>query len=258
MNATWLRVAAVPVAVAAAGYRARALTGRGALSAIAVGASVGKSTSWPGILLLGTFFVSSSALSRALPSPQTTGKGSRRDSAQVLANGGVAAIAGLVLAGRDNGSALAAVAGSLAAATADTWATEIGGTSPSAPRQLVHRRQVEPGESGGVTRRGLLASAGGAVLIAAMAGLVFRHNAQRVFVSTAVAGMSGSLADSLAGELLQERRYCYVCGLPTEARIHGCGSDTRHVSGVRGITNDTVNLLCTLSGGVLGFLLFRR
>lgn len=254
-----LRTVAVPVAVAAAGYRARSLSGDGAITAAAVGSAIGGATSWPGLVVLGTFFVSSSALSKLLPAPETSGKGSRRDAFQVLANGGIAAVAALALAGARKGSAMAAVAGSLAAATADTWATEIGRTSSQRPRLLVSRRHVEPGESGGVTVRGLLASAGGSALLALTAGAVSGNvSARNIAGSTFVAGIAGSLVDSLAGELVQERRFCDACQARTEARIHRCGTETRYLSGIAGVTNDAVNLLCTLTGGVVGLVLFRR
>src|SRR5438093_5230732 len=47
-------------------------------------------------------------------------------------------------------------AGALAAAAADTWATEIGAFSPFAPRLITSGRQVPRGTSGGITVLGSL------------------------------------------------------------------------------------------------------
>jgi hypothetical protein len=62
--------------------------------------------------------------------------------------------------------------------------------------------------------------------------------------------VTGSLADSVLGELVQERRQCPVCGVLTEARTHGCGATTVYASGVRGIDNNLVNVACTVVGCV--------
>ena len=130
---------AVSVLVAALGWRAHALSTTGALAAIAVGTAIALGTSWAGLVILGTFFVLSSLLSKLFDRKVQPGKGSRRDAIQVLANGGVAAVAAVSFGFIDERLALAIVAGSLAAATADTCATEIGSTSSRLPRLIVSR-----------------------------------------------------------------------------------------------------------------------
>ena len=248
---------AASAVVALLGWRARALTGKGALAAVLVGTAIAVGASWPGIAVLGTFFVSSTLLSRTRQGNRIAEKGSRRDAVQVLANGGVAAAAALGAGLFDGGVALAMVAGSLAAATADTWATEVGSSSDTAPRMLLSRRLVVAGESGGVTRHGTLAAFAGATFIASVAGVsgaiwIGANAGIAVAVVVLVAGVAGSTADSLAGELVQERRFCPVCGAVTEARMHHCGNPTNFRSGVAGVTNDVVNLICTLTGALVG------
>ena len=250
---------AVSLLVSAAGWRAHALSGSGAMAAVVVGTAVAVGTSWPGIAVLGTFFVLSSVLSGVRTRDDVTEKGSRRDAGQVLANGGVAALAALIgIAGHEL-LAFALVAASLAAATADTWATEIGSTSTTPPRMLVSRRQVRRGESGGITARGTLAALAGAMLVggvAAVAGGIRCGTAGglAVGVLAVLGGVLGAMADSLAGELVQERRYCPVCERVTEATTHQCGTATIHRGGVAGLNNDVVNVLCALTGALVGFL----
>jgi uncharacterized protein (TIGR00297 family) len=244
------------VAVSAAGWRANSLTGRGAMTATAVGTAISVGSSWRGMVVLGTFFVSSSALSRSGRNTGVVAKGSQRDERQVLANGVVAAIGALV-GGKVNqvvGSSL--VAGALAAATADTWATELGSSSGSVPRLAWSRRAVPPGTSGGVTPRGSFASLAGAATIGVVSTVVVGVSdgwvrGLRVGSGVVVAGVAGSLVDSLLGELVQERRRCPVCGTLTEARVHRCGAATVHVGGVQGVDNDLVNLACTAVGCLL-------
>ena len=134
-------------------------------------------------------------------------------------------------------------AGALAAAAADTWATELGSGSRRVPRLALSGRAVPAGTSGGVTQRGSFASLAGAATIGIVSTVLvggsdgWMHGL-RVGSGAVVAGVGGSLADSLLGELVQERLRCPDCDVMTEARIHRCGAVTVHVAGVRGVDND--------------------
>ena len=136
-------------------------------------------------------------------------------------------------------------AGSLAAAAADTWGTEIGTLSAQDPRLITSGRRVPAGTSGGVTAAGLTASAVGAIFVAAVAALLGWPGS--VARAALLGGITGALADSLLGALWQARRRCPVCNSPTERTVHGCGARTVHASGLSWLDNDGVNFL---SGGV--------
>jgi uncharacterized protein (TIGR00297 family) len=246
----------VSVLVSAAGWHVRALSGSGALAAVAVGTAIIGGTSWPGGVVLGLFFVSSSALSRLGRESGIAAKGIQRDWRQVIANGGVAALGGASGIWLDERVALALVAGALGAAAADTWATEIGSRSRTAPRLLLSRRVAEPGTSGGVTALGTAAALAGALALSVgllvVAAVRFDGGSALALALVALpAAFLGSLVDSALGETLQERRYCQACQHATEALTHRCGSPTIHVGGVPGLDNDVVNLACTLTGGLL-------
>jgi uncharacterized membrane protein len=77
----------------------------------------------------------------------------------------------------------------------------------------------------------------------------------------ALAGVVGSLVDSLLGATAQGIYYCDVCGKETERELHRCGNRTRRLRGWRALNNDGVNLLGTLIGaavaGGLGALLVK-
>ena len=81
--------------IAGLGWRRGALTADGAAAATAVGALTFGFGGLPASLALVAFFVSGSALSRrqTRPGEIQAAKGHRRDALQVLANGGVAALA---------------------------------------------------------------------------------------------------------------------------------------------------------------------
>jgi len=104
--------------------------------------------------------------------------------------------------------AFGVAAGSIAAATADTWATEAGRWSRSVPRLITTGRPVEPGASGGVTALGTAASVCGALFIAA-AAVALDHTSMAHRGAwpawIAAAGISGSLFDSVLGATIEGR-----------------------------------------------------
>jgi len=143
-----------------AGYRAKALSPSGAIAACVVGGTIFGlgGLAWATVLI--AFFASSSFLSffkasdsRKIEASQTFEKGGRRDAAQVIANGGVAAALAALsipLEGAALPHLFAGFVGALAAATADTWATEIGVLSKARPRMITTWKIVDAGTSGAV------------------------------------------------------------------------------------------------------------
>jgi uncharacterized protein (TIGR00297 family) len=187
----------------------RWLSSSGAVAALAVGGATVWGTGWRGLGLLLAFFVSGSLLTRG---------GGRRNARQVVANGGVAAAAALL-------GAWPAFAGAVAAATADTWATEIGAFSPTPPRLITSGVPVPQGASGGITPLGTTGGVLGAVVIGVLTWVLGRHDVRLAGV-VAVAGVMGMLVDSLLGATVQ--------GAPAR--------------GYAWLDNDIVNLAATLAG----------
>ena len=179
-----------------------------------------------------------------------------RDAFQVLANGAAFATAAAATLVHPTIPVEAAAVGALAASSADTWATEIGTLWGGTPRSVWSWKKVPAGTSGGVTVRGTLGLIGGAAVIAAIAWVLLtppvelpgRSPAFIVAVAAFCGGVAGALLDTALGGSIQERRRCQGCGMHTERWVHSCGSRTRYAGGVRGLTNDVVNLLATLGG----------
>ncbi|MDQ5826114.1 MAG: DUF92 domain-containing protein [Chloroflexota bacterium] len=250
------------------GYRARALSASGAVAACVVGGTVFGFGGWEGALLLVAFFVSSTFLSffRAGDpakhrASETFDKGGRRDAAQVVANGGVAALAVLLLYFFPSVYFSGAFVGALAAATADTWATEVGVLSKRRPRLITTGARVRAGTSGAVTLLGSAAATAGALFIGLVAGLLGRFPEGMDFpVGSVVAavgiafvgGTAGSVADSLLGATIQASYYCPTCDKPTESKVHRCSTPTTLTSGLAWVNNDVVNLAATVTGALVG------
>jgi uncharacterized protein (TIGR00297 family) len=241
----------VAAAVAALAWGLRTLTGGGAFAAWVVGTVILAGVGWPGAAALLAFFVSSSLVSRLDPADgRLDAKGSRRDAAQVLANGGAAALAALLGFAHPE-LALWLVTGSLAAAAADTWATSLGRRSPIAPRHILTGRAVPPGTSGGVTVLGSGAALAGAALVA---GAGAAAGGQPVlFPIAALVGFLGMALDSALGAALQGRFHCPTCDLPSEWPVHRCGTRTLHRGGIPWLDNDGVNFAATLTAAVLAW-----
>lgn len=247
--------AAIAGVIALAAWRARTLDGGGSVAAWSVGTVVLTSAGWLGGAVLLTFFLSASALSRvrpALPS-DVDPKGSRRDAWQVLANGGPAALAGLlVLLDLISPSAgLWMITASLAAAAADTWATSLGAASRRPPRDLVSGASVPPGTSGGVTRLGTAAAVAGAALVSLPPA--FSGHSGLPAAGTII-GVGGMLLDSVLGATVQSRFRCPRCGTRSEWPRHRCGTRTRHEGGWRWLTNDGVNAIATGAAALAGWV----
>lgn len=248
-----LLIAAAAAATISAVALRRSLLDRGGATAAAIlgPAVVATGGWWLGALLTG-FFLSSAFL------PNPTGSPPSRTWRQVLANGGPAvAVALLGLAGARSPLLLAAAA-TIAATTADTWATEIGGRFGGTPYSLRTGREVPPGTSGAVTAAGTVASICGGMLIGILAVLLARAApAPGVAgagdgVLIAASGAIGSAVDSVLGATLQARFTCTVCGHVSESGSpHRPGHAMRPVKGVPWMTNGTVNLLAAGTAGLV-------
>jgi len=236
--------------VALAAARAHSLSRSGALAAFAIGTIVFGIGGWPAALVLFAFFIPSTLLSRVGRSRKRAlldiEKHGARDAWQVLANGGVPAL-GVALVPLLGAPALAAFAGAFAAASADTWATEIGTLAPGLPRSILGLRPVAHGISGGITPAGTLASLGGAAVVA----LVASAAGVAPFWPVLVAGFAGSLFDSLLGASVQALRRCPACNVDCETNPHRCGSATVLRRGFAWAQNDAVNLGATLCGALI-------
>ena len=246
----------------------RALTWSGVIAAVLVGTL---SFGFGGVAVAAAiviFFVTGSALGRvrnaaADRARNIAAKGSTRDAFQVIANGGVtmlcAVTAGIAAGAGAHSAAAPWVAAAIcaaAAASGDTWSTEIGAFSRAAPRRVTDLRRVEAGTSGGVTILGTIAAPVGGMLVGT-AGLAARTILPigTWLGVTAAAGLAGSLIDSVLGATLQGQWRCSGCGQVQDARRHrGCEAHGDLVSGVAWLDNDGVNAAATAVGACVGFL----
>jgi len=249
------------IVIAYLAYRAHSLNTRGEVAAIIVGTIVFGLGGLQWAILLLVFFITSSALSRLFKKrkqglDEKFSKGHQRDAGQVFGNGGLATAFVLVHALYPESSiGWVGFAAALAAVNADTWATELGVLNPHPPRLITKLNQVvEKGTSGGISLVGTFASLAGAFVIALPASF-FTGNWSLILIIT-LAGLAGSLFDSLLGATVQAMYYCPTDKKETEKHpLHTCGTETVHIRGWKWLDNDWVNFTCGAFGVAVALLM---
>ena len=217
------------------------LTVSGVLAAFVLGFIVLYFGGFSAFTLFFFFFFVCSVLSKIKRSyNKREKKGSRRDMAQVIANGLPAVIA-LFLTRTPHFYRIALVgySASLAEAMADTFSSTFGIMSKHNPVSIITFTPVPKGISGGVTVLGLAAGALGSVLIALLHFAILSPSFEQALIVSG-AGFFSSVIDSVLGATIQEH-FLSQDGSLTEKEYEG-GVKNKRVRGIPGFDNDMVNL----------------
>jgi uncharacterized protein (TIGR00297 family) len=199
-------------AFAALAFLARSIDVPGALSAIAIGTAITAALGLPGLALMVTFFVIGSAATRLGYARKAARgiaqeRGGARGWRHAWANGGVPAflalMAGLSAAPLRDVLVLA-YAAAVATAAADTCSSEVGKAYGRRTFLITTLRPVPPGTEGAVSVEGTLGGLLGAAIVAAVGAFLGLYGTTAA-VLVAVAGLLGSLAESLVGTVAEKR-----------------------------------------------------
>lgn len=190
------------------------------------------------ILLL--FFISSAILSYTQPAkPKDLPIEIRRDGLQVWANGFWFVIFLLFHEVFGQRIYLGLAAASVAVATADTWATEMGSGSSDSTYLITNFSAVESGTDGGISVKGTMAAFVGSALISILSIYVFSLQLED-FLYIFIGGFSGCLIDSYLGAFFQRNdKSVKVPALPRKILW----------------SNNIVNWVSTGSGALLALIL---
>ncbi|MCB0282005.1 MAG: DUF92 domain-containing protein [Calditrichaeota bacterium] len=210
-----------------------------------------------------TFFILSSILSYTGKNLKQSfnlmfEKTSRRDAKQVLANGGAAVFWIFIYFIFPIEYIYWAYIVSIAAATADTWATELGVFNKSNPIMITTFKPVEKGESGAISLIGTLSALAGSIVII-LSSLLFSDSIGfQTFILLVLFGFSGSLFDSLIGAKFQAQYINNLSNKTTEKPLDSKGRENQLLRGYIWINNDAVNFISIFMASLLPliFLMF--
>jgi uncharacterized protein (TIGR00297 family) len=258
----WTIGCGLALLIALLAHKARFLKASGSVGTFILATVIFGAGGWTWTLPILVFFILSSILSntgkkRKKRLESVFEKSGQRDIGQVIANGGIPAVLVLLNLFSPARFWYPACLGALAAVNADTWATEIGVLSRIRPRLITTGKVVSHGVSGGLTPLGLIGALTGSMIIM-ISGLLVQPQetgltfGRGLFWWIIVSGFTASLVDSLLGATLQTQYRCANCHQLTEKKIH-CGIISQHISGIKGLNNDSVNFLCALCGSLFVF-----
>lgn len=186
------------------------LTIKGVITAALVGCLVFLGFGLKGIALMGTFFLLGNlATSWKIGTKARLGaaehQGGQRDASQVLANGGVAALLGILASLFPSYHLLffLMMASSLSSATADTLSSELGTLYGRGFYNILSFRKDRRGENGVISLEGTLFGIAGSAIIALIHAFTTSWNAG--FLVIIIAGTIGNLADSILGATLERK-----------------------------------------------------
>lgn len=214
--------------------RTKKLTVAGALTGGLIGVLIYLGAGYEGIALIGAFFLLGTiATSWKINEKQKAhiaeqNKG-RRNAAQVIANGGIAGIWGLLAYLFPEKAYLfqLMIAASLAAATADTLSSELGMVYGRKFYNILTLKKDYMGMDGVVSIEGTAWGIAGSIVIGLLYAVGFGWSINLLWV--VLAGTIGNLSDSLLGATLERR----------------------HI-----INNDVVNFCNTAIGALFALLLY--
>lgn len=195
-----------------ASYKTNKLTLAGSLTGGIVATAIFAGFGFTGIAMLAAFFVLSVLATgykkaRKRKSGPGTHHTEKRDAGQVLANGGAAALFGLLAYDIPSQAVLfgALTAASLASATADTLSSELGMVYGRRFYNIISFRPDEKGRDGAVSLEGILIGIAGTTVIAIIYSLGIGWSNISFYII--IAGTTGNITDSVLGATLERKGY---------------------------------------------------
>lgn len=196
------------IALALLAWYQRAVTLAGAATGVFVAAGLYYSAGHTGLVLLAVFFVSGTLVTRyrgkekqkfSSGTPEKNG----RNATQVLANSGAALLCalGLLVVPEQKDAWILGMGAAFAAATADTWSSELGMIWGKRMFRPFGNSNARAGDNGVISFEGTIAGILGNLFIA----LVFHWLAFPAYSLLLIAGTIGNLADTWLGEFAENK-----------------------------------------------------
>ena len=235
MNSGLVIFAAILLSVCYLSVKMGKLTLGAAITGAVIAGCIFNGAGFTGVAILGCFFLSGTLATTFKSNLKETlgiaenDKGKRRPG-QVIANGGLAAIAGLlaVIFVQHKILLQGMMAAAMASATADTLSSEFGMVYGRRFYNIINFKPGRRGDNGVVSLEGILAGCSGSLMIAVVYAIGFGLN--KWFAWIIIAGTVGNIADSVLGATLEKEHY---------------------------LNNDAVNFINTLIAALTALMLFK-
>jgi uncharacterized protein (TIGR00297 family) len=192
--------------------KAQKLTLGGAITGVIVALMVFTGAEYTGLYMLTAFFILGTLATQWKKNEKQLFKAvedrsSKRTAGQVLANGSVAGITGILIFFFPAKTELFALmmAASLASATADTLSSELGMVYGRRFYNIITLKSDKRGLDGVISIEGTLIGIAGAMLMAIIYSLGFDWGKVTLFIL--IAGTIGNFSDSVLGALLERKHY---------------------------------------------------
>ena len=222
-----------------AAFALRGLSLDGMFSAIVIGTYAFGLGGWKLAAVLLLFFISSVAISdRSGWRAENILQSARRDGLQVWANGFWLVVFLISATVFKAPVFLVGALAVIATATADTWATELGSSTPDSTYLITSFKQVTPGTDGGISIKGTTAAFIAAAMISGLSVYVFSLHFS-VFILIFGAAVLGCFIDSYLGALFQQNKRSVTLPVINEEMT---------------FSNNLVNTISTGMGGVLAII----
>ena len=235
MTANYLVASLVIISAAMLSVITHKLNTIAAITGAVVAASIFFGAGYIGIAMLAAFFILGSAatswkMNTKLQWGHAEKNKGQRTTGQVLANGGVAAITGLLalIISTEENLFRVMIAASLASATADTLSSELGTVYGKKFYNILTFKKDARGLDGVISVEGIIIGIIGSAIIALIYSSGFGWS--KNFAWIIIAGTIGNIADSIFGALFERKNY---------------------------LSNNAVNFLNTLIAAFVIFLLMK-
>tara|TARA_R110002096_G_scaffold324349_3_gene518405 strand:- start:9399 stop:10142 length:744 start_codon:yes stop_codon:yes gene_type:complete len=200
---------------------------------------------WQAALLVLVFFISASLFSKdTISTEDHRSIKFRRTGAQVWANGFWFALWLMIWFITKEYLFLTAAVASIAAANADTWATELGNKAEGKTFLITTLERVKSGTDGGISISGSLAALAGSSLIAILFWITFANSTTLSLVLIIVAGVVGCFFDSFLGARYQG--YIFSKNSETNVSARPIVLDNNFVNWIAVGSSSIIVLLITL------------
>ncbi|MES2265922.1 MAG: DUF92 domain-containing protein [Bacteroidota bacterium] len=195
------------IAASYASYKTGKLTPGGAIIGGVVALLIYWGTGYTGIAMLTIFFVLATFATSHNKGRKNHQHPEKRDVRQVLANGGLPALLGMLAIIFPDNALLATVfiAAAFASATADTLSSELGMVYGKRFYNIITLKPDKKGRDGVISLEGTLIGLVGSAAIACVYSLKFGWDG--MFLNILIAGTIGNVADSVLGATVERKGY---------------------------------------------------